>query len=152
MVENESGEVEDQGTQEEAQEEHSEEAKPKPRPSASAEAKQRRLQLREVENRLKETTQRLEDLEHKYQESQEVAKRLQQAEKLREAREKIASKHGLPADLLRGQNEEELEEHAATLGVFVKRATAPVVGGIGIQPSGRSDDMAGFMKNLLNSR
>jgi septal ring factor EnvC (AmiA/AmiB activator) len=65
----------------------------------------------------------------------------------------VSKKTGIPAEVLAGSTEEEIEAHAASLAPYFKKHPAPVVKGDGYRPAGEAgkrDPMREMITNKLN--
>ena len=82
-----------------------------------------------------------EESKTELQKAQDEVARLQAELKERTDREereairaRVAEETGVPAELLRGDDQEEMEAHAETLKKYLKTAAAPVIGSEGYTP------------------
>ena len=106
-------------------------------------------QKKELSSENKELADQVRSLTAKLEE-------FQSREQIRELTEKIAKETGVPADLLRGNTEEELTAHAEAPKGYIDKPSAPFVGSDGFaagnneQRQNVQDKFAETIEDLLN--
>lgn len=102
-------------------------------------ARERKKAGEQVEAVKSENATQLEALEKKYAEATATLDKLQAEKDQTEARARIAKDTGVPVDVIRGANEEEMKAHAEQLAALLKSGPIVPTGHIKPDTPGNSD-------------
>lgn len=102
-------------------------------------ARERKKAGEQVEAAKSETATQLEALEKKFAEATATLDKLQAEKTQSEARARIAKDTGVPVDVIRGANEEEMKAHAEQLASLLKSGPVVPTGHLKPDTPGNSD-------------